>query len=232
VIRVITIDREYGSGAPAIAAQLAKQRNWALWDQRLTSELAKMARCEMSAVEEREERKDSAYYRLLKSFVRGGFEGNINAEHLVNILDTDSLVKQTQILVRRAAAEGNCVIVGRGSACFLQDMPDAFHVFVYSTKADKMRRLQKQGRSASEAESLIESVDRERAAFVKHYHGKCWPDRSLFNLMVNSACGEQKAVEIINNAVAAYEDSVAGGQSAEIPLAAATEDNLRQTAAS
>ncbi len=207
MIRVITIDREYGSGAPAIANQLAQQRNWTLWDQRLTTELAKMARCEPSAIEEREERKDSMYYRLLKSFIRGGFEGNMNAEHLVHVLDTDALVNQTQKLVRRAAAEGNCVIVGRGSACFLHDMADAFHVFIYSTKEDKIRRLQRQGRSRAEAEHLIESVDRERASFVKHYHNKCWPDRTLFNLMVNSACGEQNAVEMINNAVAIHEGS-------------------------
>ena len=36
MFRLITIEREYGSGAAAIAAQLASQLGWKLWDQLLT----------------------------------------------------------------------------------------------------------------------------------------------------------------------------------------------------
>jgi hypothetical protein len=68
-----------------------------------------------------------------------------------------------------------------------------------------MRRLRKEGKSWAEAADLIETVDRERAAFIKHYHNKCWPDRYLFNLMVNSSGGEDAAVEIINTAVRIHE---------------------------
>jgi hypothetical protein len=205
MINVISIDREYGSGGPAIAEKLASQRSWALWDQNLSCEIAKLGKCHRSVVERREERKDPLYYRLLKSFLRGGFEGSLNAEPLLEVLDSDTLVQLTERVVRRVVSEGNCVIVGRGSAYFLQDTPSAFHVFVYATKEEKMRRLRKEGKSWAEAADLIETVDRERAAFIKHYHNKCWPDRYLFNLMVNSSGGEDAAVEIINNAVRIHE---------------------------
>jgi cytidylate kinase len=205
MIKVITIDREYGSGGSAIAEKLAGERGWALWDQNLTCEIAKHARCERAAVERREERRDSLYYRLLKSFIRGGFEGSLNAEPLLEVVDSDTLIQVTQKLVRRAASDGNCVIVGRGSAYFLQDVPDAFHVFVYSTRTDKMRRLQGQGKSSHEAMNLIETIDRERAAFIKQYYGKCWPDRYLFDLIVNGAGGEDVAVQIIDSAVKIHE---------------------------
>jgi cytidylate kinase len=205
MIKAITIDREYGSGGSAIAEKLAAERGWALWDQNLTCEIAKHARCERAAVEKREERRDSLYYRLLKSFIRGGFEGSLNAEPLLEVVDSDTLIQVTQKLVRRAAADGNCVIVGRGSAYFLQDVPDAFLVFVYSTRTDKMRRLQSQGKSSHEAMYLIETIDRERAAFIKQYYGKCWPDRYLFDLIVNGAGGEDVAVQIIDSAVKIHE---------------------------
>jgi cytidylate kinase len=205
MIKVITIDREYGSGGSAIAEKLAAGRGWALWDQNLTCEIAKHARCERSVVEKREERRDSLYYRLLKSFIRGGFEGSLNAEPLLEVLDSDTLIQVTQKLVRQVAAEGNCVIVGRGSAYFLQDVPNAFHVFIYSTRTDKMRRLRAQGKSSQEATNLIETIDRERAAFIKHYHGKCWPDRYLFDLMVNAAGGEGVAAQLVDSAVKIHE---------------------------
>jgi Cytidylate kinase-like family len=71
VIRIITIEREYGSGAAQIAEKLAVRLGWKLWDQLLTQEIARLAHCERSATEKREERLDPLYYRLLKSFALG-----------------------------------------------------------------------------------------------------------------------------------------------------------------
>ena len=210
MIGVITIDREYASGGAAIAARLATQRRWELWDQALTSEIAKLAKCEQSVVERREERNDSLYYRLMKSFVRGSFEGNMNTQKL-ELLDADVMVQLTKKIVRRVAAAGNCVIVGRGSAYFLQDLPNAFHVFVYSTREQKMRRLRREGKSSAEAAHLIDTIDHERAAFIKRYYGKCWPDRYLFHMMVNGTTGEEAAVDTINAAVATYDTHHPGG---------------------
>lgn len=76
MIRIITIEREYGSGAAQIAKKVAAALGWKLWDQLLTQEIARLAHCEQSAVEKREERQDPLYYRLLKSFVLGSYEGS------------------------------------------------------------------------------------------------------------------------------------------------------------
>jgi cytidylate kinase len=209
MVSIVTVDREYGSGGAAIAAQLAQQRGWKLWDQGLATEIARRARCHQSAVERREERNDSLYYRMLKSFFRGGYEGNMNAQHFLEVLDADSLADLTKTVVKEVAKEENCVIVGRGSACILHDHPNAFHVFVYSTPSDKRRRLERGGKNREEAARLIETVDRERSAFIKRYYGKCWPDRCLFNLMVNSSFGEGTALATINNAIAARDAEIA-----------------------
>ena len=58
MIRVITIEREYGSGAADIARRIADRLGWKLWDQRLTNEIARYMECECRVVEEtrREER--------------------------------------------------------------------------------------------------------------------------------------------------------------------------------
>ena len=44
MFRLITIEREYGSGAAAIAASLAEQLGWKLWDHLLTEEIARIAK--------------------------------------------------------------------------------------------------------------------------------------------------------------------------------------------
>jgi cytidylate kinase len=200
IIRVITIEREFGSGGAQIAKLLAEQMGWKLWDQLLTTEIARMAECDRCEVERREERVDPLYYRLLKSVLLGSFEGSLNV-HRLKMLDADSIFKLTEHVVQKAAAEGNCVIVGRGSAFFLQDRYDAFHVFLYAPYEDKVRRLVESGTDKKDAARLIETVDDDRAAFIKKYFGLEWPNRYLYQMMINSNAGNDAVVQTIRSAI-------------------------------
>src|ERR1700675_3184433 len=131
MIRIVTIEREYGCGGGEIAEQLAKQLDWKLWDHLLTEEIARLANCPKSVVEVREERTDPLYYRLFKSFLRGSYEGSLNA-HKLKLVDSECILEFTEKVVQNAASAGNCVIVGRGSQLFLKDRQDALRVFLYA----------------------------------------------------------------------------------------------------
>ena len=196
MIRIITIEREYGSGAAEIAEMLAQQLGWKLWDKDLTAEIAKMANCRRSAVEEREERLDSLYYRLTRSFWRGSHEGSIAVDPL-QMLDADSIVRFSERIVNRASSEGNCVIVGRGSQHFLQDHDDTLRFFFYAPRSDKVERLVREGTARKEAEHLIDTVDRERAAFIKTFFHVEWPDRNVYHAMINTASGDAAVVRAV-----------------------------------
>jgi cytidylate kinase len=206
MIRLITIDREYGSGARDIARKLAERLHWQLWDQRLTDEVARRMQCDGKSVEELSERKDPLYYRLFKSFLRGSFEGTLNAPRL-GMVDADRIRQVANQVVTMAAQAGNGVIVGRGSAYFLQDRTDVFHVFVYAPAETKVRRLQAEGRTEKEAAELVQTVDRDRADYIKQYFNMEWPARHLFHLMINSAMGDEAVVETILNSVARFEQA-------------------------
>ena len=135
--------------------------------------------------------------------MRGSFEGSLNAPRL-KIVDTDHVRGVVHKLMPEIAAAGNCVIVGRGSAYYLCSRPDGFHVFIYAPFHERVRRLQSTGKSEKEAEELAETVDRDRADFIKRYFDVEWPGRHRFHLMVNSGAGDDVAVEIILDAVARY----------------------------
>jgi len=196
----LTIEREYGSGANEIAAKIAERLDWKLWDQLLTTEIARRLECPKMHVEEREESRDPVYYRLFKAFLRGSYEGSLNAPRL-KLADAASIRKVTEVIVKDAAQHGNCVIVGRGSAYYLHDLPNVFHVFVYAPFEDKVRRLQSRGKSEAEAIELAETVDQDRAAFIKEHFGMEWPPRQYFHMMVNSAMGEENVVDTILGAM-------------------------------
>ena len=195
MFRVITIEREYGCGGGAIAAQLADHLGWSLWDKRLTEEIARLANVDASAVKRCDERIDSRLYRLAKTFWRGSHE---RSAHLTNqAFDTDCMMAMMEEITARISKEGNSVVVGRGAPFFLREHPDAFHVFLYAPRAEKIRRLLQDGSTSAEAEEMVDSVDRERIAFVKHYFNADWPTRSLYHVMINTAVGNEAVIETI-----------------------------------
>ena len=196
MIKIITIEREYGSGGGEIAQSLAKQLGWKLWDQLLTEEIARLADCPKAVVEVREERTDPLYYRLFKSFLRGSYEGSINAPKL-KLIDSESILRITQRVVQDAAKTGNSVIVGRGSQHFLRNREDTLRVFLYAPRADKVRRLRARGKSEEEAEQLVDSVDRERSDFIQKYFHVEWPDRAIYHTMINTAIGDRAVIQMI-----------------------------------
>jgi cytidylate kinase len=196
MIKIVTVEREYGSGGGEIAQLLATQLGWKLWDQLLTEEIARLANCPKAVVEVREERNDPLYYRLFKSFLRGSYEGSLNA-HKLNLVDSESILKITERVVQHAAKTGNSVIVGRGSQHFLRDRSDTLRVFLYASREDKVRRLLARGKSEKEAQQLADTVDRERADFIQKYFGVEWPDRAVYHTMINTAIGNEAVVHMI-----------------------------------
>src|SRR6202522_3967005 len=91
MIRIVTLEREFGSGGGGIACELARQLGWQLWDQQLTCEIARRAQVTESAVALCDERVDSRLYRLAKTFWRGSYERGI-AMTAAPAFDTDRMM--------------------------------------------------------------------------------------------------------------------------------------------
>ena len=203
-IRIITVEREYGSGGAAIAERLAKHLGWQLWDRDLTAEIARVAKVTREAVHRCDERVDPLLSRLFSVYARGSYERTLPVTETRHF-NADTMVAMLHKVIEEAASKGSCVIVGRGSPYILRNRPDAFHVFIYASDEEKLRRLKNIGQSEKEARQLIQEVDRERASFIRHYFHKDWPYRPLYNLMINSRFGDEHVVETILREIAALE---------------------------
>jgi len=117
VIRIITIEREYGAGGADIAERVAKRLGWKLWNELLTNEIARLLDCGCEEVTEHEEKRDPLYYRLFKSFMRGSQEG-VQNEPRLKMVDADCIRQVAEQVVKSAAEHGNCVIVVLNSVSF------------------------------------------------------------------------------------------------------------------
>jgi cytidylate kinase len=194
---VITVEREFGCGGGEIAEELANCLGWKLWDQALTEEIAKLANVDCASVERRQEKVDGTFHRLAKIFWRGSYERSM-AHTGEEFFDADCMVEMGCRVMDRAAHEGRCVIVGRGAPYFLREHPEAFHIFLYAPYAEKLRRLKSSGsRISGDPEELLNTVDRDRIAFVKRYFHADWPTRSLYHVMINTAIGDELVIATI-----------------------------------
>ena len=196
--RILVIEREYGAGGSVIAEKAAHRLGWKLLDQELTAEIARLAKVRSDVCKHREERVDPWAYRLAKVFWRGSHERSAHLNDS-DILDADRLVCLTQQVVEQAAAAGHCVIVGRAAPYFLRQRDDTFCVFLYASREAKFQRVRMRIKNDTEAINLVDTVDQERAEFIKHYFKVQWPSRHLYHAMLNTAAGEDETVNAILN---------------------------------
>jgi cytidylate kinase len=194
--QLLLIDREFGAGGSAIGEALATRLGWKLFDEALTQEVARLAKIPVEVCKQREERNDPLLQRLINLIWRGSLVPHLPSPDLA-VLDTDCLVSIVNRVVESAAKECPCVIVGRGAPYFLRDRPNRFSIFLYASRELKFRRVLKRVGDRTEAVSLVDTMDDERRKFVKHYFGHEWPDRQLFDAMLNTGVGDDTTVETI-----------------------------------
>ncbi len=189
MIRIITVEREYGSQGAEFALHLARKLNWKLIDHCLIEDIARKAGVTSALAEQYDERLDPWYYRVGKAFWHGSLErlpGVPDAE----VFDSERMVSFVQEALLEATEAGSCVVVGRGAACVLSGVPGAFHAFVYSSMARRMRWFEKNfPEHAKISEQEIIATDKRRAAYIRRFHDRDWTDRRLYHLMMNSCMG-------------------------------------------
>jgi len=195
MVRVITVEREYASAGIEIAQHIAERLGWELVDHALVQRVAEECNVESSLVESHDERCDPWYHQLTKAFWQGAPERTL-APTSPEAFDCSRMVGHMRKVIEEAADRGNCVIVGRGAACVLSSRIDAFHIFVYGCRKEKLEYARKHLCPETTLEKM-EHVDRDRAAYIRRYFGLEWDNRKLYDLMINSAVGIEAVVDAV-----------------------------------
>lgn len=173
---IITISRMFGSGGSDVAARVAKQLGWTLFDNEVVDSVAErlgMSRAEVSSIEERV---PSLSERIAASMRLS------TPEYVVPIADaslTDTaemrVVDTTKHVIQEAVQRGNAVLVGRGAQVMLAERSDALHVFCYaSQEALVTYAIAHRGLDPATAAQEVEKRNRQREQYVKRNWGRDW----------------------------------------------------------
>ncbi len=191
---VITLSRQYGSGGRRIGQELADALGVPYYDNELITLAAQESGFDQKMFEDADK---AAYSSLLFSLsMYGGSGGNFS----MPLPDRVYLIQSD--LIRKLAAEGPCVIVGRCADYVLRREKNRLAVYLHAPRADRLRRaVDEYGDDLSTASEKMAKIDKKRGVYYSHYTGESWGAATNYDLVLNtSRFGIEGTVELIRRA--------------------------------
>ncbi len=185
--KVITISREFGTGARTIGQKLAEELGFAYYDRAIIQMAADKSGLSPDFIAKNEEKANNNF--LFNIATSAYISSGINLQYTVPVNDR-AFIAQSEV-IRDIAAQGNCVIIGRCANYVLNDHPNIMRVFVRAEKADRIKRcIEEYGYDPETVEAELNKIDKGRASYYKYYTGSAWKDMDNYDVCINSSKGD------------------------------------------
>jgi cytidylate kinase len=171
----ITISRQAGANASAIARAVGQRRGWPVYDRELLELIASEMGLRTRLVESVDER------------VRGWLERCLQVFREKPPISTDEYVSRLVWVLGSLAAHGGCVIVGRGAAQVLP-AETTLRVRLVGPQGRRVASLRERfDLSEHEARRWVEETDQRRSRFVREQFHRDPDDPVQYDLILNSS---------------------------------------------
>ena len=193
---VITIGRQYGSGGREIGTRLAKDLGLGFYDKnilRLNSDESGIKESFYHMADEKAGNK--LLYRIVKSLAPELGTPSLGPD----LIAADNLFRFQSEVIRKLAAEEDCVIIGRCADYVLDGFDGLVKVYLYADMDYRVERIKELGYyEPKDVKKNIKRIDRERRDYHRYYTGRDWENVENYDLMLNTArLGTEGAVEAV-----------------------------------
>lgn len=187
-MKIITIDREFGSGGRELGKRLADALGISCYDQEIIEEVAKLHGLDPAHVERISEADINTVYPM--TIGRRFYNPHISVKDDIKIL-----VSQQEVM-KSLAMRGDCVIVGRCADVILrEDSP--MNLFVYANQQSRLKRCLERAREGENEQMILRQmrrIDRDRAQFRELLADSAWGKPSTYHLCINTSDREIKSL--------------------------------------
>lgn len=182
---VITIGRQFGSGGRIVAQRVADALHVPFYDKAVIDLAAKETGLSEEFIRQAEQQKTSSFlYNLYMS------TQNLPVSDQVFIAESE--------VIRRVAAEGPCVIVGRCADYVLRNQEGVLNVFIHAPLDERIFRAREEyGIESPDVRSYVLKYDKRRAAYYEHFADGAWGKAQSYHLSINSTIGLDVTVDLI-----------------------------------
>lgn len=202
---IITIGRQLGSGGHYIGRMLAESYGIKCYDKELISRVAKESGFCEDIIKTQEERPTNSF---LYNLVMDTYSFGYNTSSFVDMPISQKIFLAQFDTIKRIAAEGPCVIVGRCADYALADRDNVINLFIYANEEDKIKRFIEHGaKNDKEAKDLMIKKDKQRQSYYNYYTSKKWGRADSYDLCINSSVlGLEGTVNLIRQLVDDFEN--------------------------
>ena len=204
---VITVARLYGAGGDSVGKMVAARLKADFLGPELIDEVAHRLELPKEEVAAADEQPGSFLSRLLVALAAASPEQGATSEspaYTPPYTDPQSdprraVLEYTQQVIREAARSGNVVIVGRGGAYILADLPGALHIFLRASEKERVKAvMERDNLSEDEAKKKTKQVDENRRAYIRQVYGHTWDLPGHYDLVLDTGrLGYEATVEAI-----------------------------------
>lgn len=190
---VITIGREFCSGGAEIASKVAERLGYKYLDKSIIDETADILQISREQVEYHDEKSDNGWN------IPNYWYNNYMADPSLVMTEGMKIAEAQFEVIKKNAADGNCVIVGRCADKVLRKDANVMTVFIHADLNLRVVRAMKlYGITENEARKLIKKTDKVRSQYYGNYTCKKWGDADNYNLYLDSGeLGINKTVDAI-----------------------------------
>ncbi len=180
---IITIGRQYGSGGREIGKKLAEKLGIPYFDKELLARVAKESGFCEEMIRNHDERPTNSF---LYNVVMDAYSFGYNTTFVDMPMSQKVFLAQFDT-VKKIAAEGSCVIVGRCADYALSEYPNCVNLFIYGKEEAKAQRIsERRNVSLSEAKDLCVRRDKQRQSYYNYYSNKKWGRADSYDLCIDS----------------------------------------------
>ncbi|MGE4583831.1 MAG: cytidylate kinase-like family protein [Sphaerochaeta sp.] len=181
---VFTIGRQFGSGGRQVGKHLAEKLGIPFYDKELIAISARDSGLSEALFSNADEKATSS---IFYSLVMGNYPMASGALGVTEMPLNDQLFLIQSKTIKRLAAEGPCVIVGRCADYILRDMEHVLNIFIHADLANrKERAVRVYEVPENKAEDACLKADKQRANFYNYYSDRKWGMCRTYDLSLDS----------------------------------------------
>lgn len=201
---IITIGRQYGSAGHEIGEKLAGRLGIPFYDKELLTRAAKESGFCEEMIKTHDERPTNSF---LYNLVMDTYSFGYNSAGIVDMPISQKVFLAQFDAIKKIAAEGPCVIVGRCADYALDDNPNCLSVFIQADMDARVKRISKKyDLNDAKAKETILKKDKQRSSYYNYYSSKKWGSCSTYDLCISSSIlGIDETVTILKQFVEKFD---------------------------
>ncbi|MEE1025460.1 MAG: cytidylate kinase-like family protein [Acutalibacteraceae bacterium] len=192
---VITIGRQFGSGGRAIGRLVAEKLGIPFYDKEIIKRISKESGLSHEILDDYDEKPTNSF---LYSLSLGAYTYGNSITGIPEMPMSDKIFVIQSDVIKKIAAEGPCVIVGRCAESILKDEVNCLSIFIHADFDSRIQRVSEYDKiSHDQAAEQIRKTDKKRASYHNYYSELKWGAATSYDFCINSKIGIENAAKLI-----------------------------------